>query len=649
MRKNAGILSLILLAVAFRPVGPDGSACAGQASWSAFPAGTDAVRVTARFPAPCLTDGSGRPGVALRRSVTVFVTCDESVPSVLEESRSFSSAPDAQQFSWADDIALTGENEAGQIYTAVEKQPSITVTDLGRDNGRSVFSIRLEPDTEPPSAGSGKWTSEITVRVTGRNIRVTGHPPLGSDWKKPDGKAASLSKSAVSPGPLPFKPPCVQIRYTQEGFYHVPRSLVVTAGWDVSDIDPRRLSVIGPEGEIPIRVIGEEDGSFDFPDAVEFFGKRQWDTAKPGEQRLNPYTTDNVVWLVVKDGPGSRYAEQQVAVPATDGSVSFPRSFPWTEHIEQDGIFNRLGNSIADTLDDPEFWVMTYAPRGGQSHTLPFTLPHPDLYAVQTASMRLKFQGQTSGSGPQPVDFLINNRVMLSDTWSENAPVVVHGEDFSPSHLIDGRNTLTAVNRSSEGERSVVSIDWFELTYPRLYAADGRFIRFKPPLLSAGTLCPFRVEGFETPDIELYKAGSGKLTGFRTLLTTDSLGQKGYTLFFQDRIVDESVEYVAVTRAGKLAPDTVTCMPSVSLRVPGRGADILVVTPSDTLGRDALRDWIDLRESQGYRVVTADLDSIYAEFNYGIPAPSAIRDFFRFAAAEWNPAPRFVLLVGDGA
>ncbi len=109
MRSTGGILSLIMLAAAFGPVGPGGSASAGQASWSAFPVGTDAVRVTAQFAAPFLPDGSGRPGVALRRALTVFVTCDGSAPEVIEESRSVSSDPGPQPLVWADDIALTGK------------------------------------------------------------------------------------------------------------------------------------------------------------------------------------------------------------------------------------------------------------------------------------------------------------------------------------------------------------------------------------------------------------------------------------------------------------------------------------------------------------------------------------------------------------
>jgi hypothetical protein len=649
MRMTRPIRSLLWLTAGFLIRGPGGHATAAHAAWTAVPLGTDAVRVTAMFPAPAVLDSSGPERIAMRRSVTFFVECEGSVPVVSEESRTRGSGLDSGPVLWADDAALTGAGTMDPLISSDAGGGSVVMTDLGLNGGRRLFSVRLEPDAGPSEAGSGRWTEKMTIRLTAPGIHAFMDPSLGSGWKTPAGPGPSLAKSASAPDLSLLKPPCVQIRYSGEGLFHLPQSFVVKAGWDVSELNPRNLRVVGPEGEIPIRVIGEEDGSFDFADAVEFFGKRQWDTAKPGEKRLNPYATDNVLWLVLGDGPGARFAEQRVAVPATDGSVSFPRSFSWTEHIEQDNVLSRLPNSIANEIDDPEYWVMTYAPRGGQSHSLTFTLSLPDLYAAQTASLRLKFQGQTSGSDPQPIDFLVNSRLMLSDSWSDNASFLVRGEGFSPSYLLDGKNTLTAVNRSRDGERSIVSIDWFELTYPRLYRSDGRSIRFQPPPHSAGTLCPFRVEGFESPDIELYKSGSGRLTGFRTLLATDSLGNSGYTIYFQDRVVDESVEYFAVTRAGKLAPDTVAFMPAATLRVPGRGADILVVTPSDTLGRDAMKDWIGLREEQGYRVVTAPLDSIYAEFNYGIPSPSAIRDFFRYAVSEWNPAPRFVLLVGDGA
>jgi hypothetical protein len=619
-----------------------------QSSWTAVSRGSDTLIVTARFPAPAVMDSSGSERVVLGRPVTFLLECEGSDPVLAEEKRSLHSTVDGGPFRWAEDAVLNGK-AAADPSSPPERPSSIVLSDLGRTGNRRLFSVSLNPDSDPSDARRGRWVESITVRCAGTRVLPVRDGSFGAGWKPPARPVASVLKPAAGAAASILEGPCVQIRYGVEGLYYLPQSFVVNAGWNVSGLDPRHLRIIGPEGEIPIRVIGEEDGSFDFTDGVEFYGKWQWNTAKTGEKRLNPFTTDNVLWLVLGDRPGARFSEQKVVIPPTDGSVSFPRSYPWTEHIESDQFFSRLPNNAIETMDDAEYWLMTDGPRGGQSLNLTFTLPRPDLYAAQTASMRIKFQGQTSGSDIQPVDFLVNNHVILSAEWMDNAAYLQQTGGFSPSYLLEGANTLTVVNRSGDGERSVVAVDWFELTYPSLYRSDGNSIRFKPPLYSAGTLCPFRIDGFESPDIELFKSGAGRLSGFRTVLTTDSLGRSGYSIYFEDWVADESAEYFAVTTAGKLTPDTVAFMPAAVLRVPGRGADILVVTPSDSLGRDALRNWTALREGQGYKVAIVNLDSIYAEFNYGIPDPSALREFFRYARAEWNPAPRFVMLVGDGA
>jgi hypothetical protein len=621
-------------------------AAAGQSSWTSSPRGTDTLVVTVRFDAPAFVDSTGPERVALRRRTVFLLECDGAAPAVSEGSAVLRAGGTAGAIRWADDAALGGAT-AGTFASSRGPSP-VAVTELGSDGNRRIFSIALCPDAEPRTGADGRWVEAMTVRCAGSRIRALADGAPGSGWKPPRNTFAPVAKASAAKPPMP-NPPCVQIRYGQEGYYYLPQSFVVRAGWNVSGLNPRFLRVIGPEGEIPIRVIGEEDGSFDFTDGVEFYGKKQWNNARTGEKRLNPYTTGNVLWLVLGDRPGARYAETPVSVPSTNGSVSFSRSYPWTEHIEEDLNFLRLPSNADETMDDAEYWLMTNGPRGGQSLNLPFTLPQPDPYSAQTASLRIKFQGQSSSSEIQPVDFLVNDRVLLSGEWSDNAGFIMEKSGISASTFADEGNTLTVVNRSPDGEMSVVALDWFELTYPRLYRSDGRFIRFKPPQYSAGTLCPFRIDGFSSPDIEVFKSGSGRLNGFRTVLTTDSLGRSGYSISFEDRVTDESAEYFAVTRDGKLTPDTVLFMPAATLRAPGRGADVLVVVPSDSLGRDALRDWTARREAQGYRVAVVNLDTIYAEFNYGIPDPSALRDFFRTARSEWNPAPRFVMLVGDGA
>ncbi|MEM7535781.1 MAG: C25 family cysteine peptidase [Chloroflexota bacterium] len=76
------------------------------------------------------------------------------------------------------------------------------------------------------------------------------------------------------------------------------------------------------------------------------------------------------------------------------------------------------------------------------------------------------------------------------------------------------------------------------------------------------------------------------------------------------------------------------------------GVDALYIAPSAFI--EALQPLVNLRESQGYQVKVINVQDIYDTWSYGHIAPSAIRDFLRFAVGSWNPAPISVVLVGDG-
>jgi hypothetical protein len=52
-------------------------------------------------------------------------------------------------------------------------------------------------------------------------------------------------------------------------------------------------------------------------------------------------------------------------------------------------------------------------------------------------------------------------------------------------------------------------------------------------------------------------------------------------------------------------------------------------------------------ETQGLQVVAIPIEAVYDQFNFGRPDPSAIRDFMQYARKTWQPAPRYLLLVGD--
>ena len=77
------------------------------------------------------------------------------------------------------------------------------------------------------------------------------------------------------------------------------------------------------------------------------------------------------------------------------------------------------------------------------------------------------------------------------------------------------------------------------------------------------------------------------------------------------------------------------------------GADWLAIAHGSLI--EGLAPLVALREAQGLRAAVVDVEDVYDEFGGGRFGPQAIRDFVEHARAHWQPAPRYLLLVGDAS
>ena len=83
------------------------------------------------------------------------------------------------------------------------------------------------------------------------------------------------------------------------------------------------------------------------------------------------------------------------------------------------------------------------------------------------------------------------------------------------------------------------------------------------------------------------------------------------------------------------------------LRLSARGADYLAIVADEAGFMQALAPLLAYREDEGLQVTAVSLAQIAAEFGDGEASPQAIRDFLAYTVENWQPAPQFVLLVGD--
>ena len=86
-----------------------------------------------------------------------------------------------------------------------------------------------------------------------------------------------------------------------------------------------------------------------------------------------------------------------------------------------------------------------------------------------------------------------------------------------------------------------------------------------------------------------------------------------------------------------------------SLLAEGRGAAYLAVVADEPGFMAALDPLLQYRAAQGLPTTAVSLAQIYDEFSHGQQDPAAIRNFLAYAGQNWQPAPQFVLLVGNAA
>src|SRR3989441_3254428 len=108
-----------------------------------------------------------------------------------------------------------------------------------------------------------------------------------------------------------------------EGWYRVSQAELVAAGLD-SRVDPRRLQLFADGVEVPLLVIGEQDGRFGPSDAIEFYGLGL-DTS---------WTDTRTYWLVAGSQAGKRVGWVPSRQTGALAPLSFPQTLDWRPRLD---------------------------------------------------------------------------------------------------------------------------------------------------------------------------------------------------------------------------------------------------------------------------------------------------------------------------
>lgn len=489
-------------------------------------------------------------------------------------------------------------------------------------------------------------------------LPVVENPEMLESWRAAAG-ASAVSTSAVQ---SISAAPRYRIAIDQDGLYRMTYAELLAAGVPVASIDPQTFQ-LDSQGRQVALYVSNNDGNpavFSPGEYLAFYGQRfrgdrlaqqfvaenahfytYWKQLSDGSQVLwkpemnaemfEKYTRTNVYWL-------SYNQENPLRMPAFDGA---PGSAPVASHYtavaraEQDRFWRTTHFTSEDTFfwEDSGFPARTALSFGAQLSAM--------ASGTFTATLKGEVVAMTSNLSAGPdhhTQFFINDSTFsgapVLDKFWEGRSALAFEALFPQSKLIEGANQLNLkIIPTAAVPNERLLFNWFEIHYARLFQAEGDALEFS---MSQAGPWKFEISGYSSGDLGVMEISSVYtptwITGsqYSSGVLSFESNQPADARYYAGRFIDLSAAQIVLTT-----------LPDLS-----SAADYVIITHKDFLA--AVQPLADYRANKGLDVKVIDQQELYNAFTYGIFHPLAVKEFLRYAFANWSKPPRYVLLVGDG-
>jgi hypothetical protein len=559
------------------------------------------------------------------------------------------------------------------VYNQSPATFSVSGEPVARIRHQRVLPVLIQPLTYDPVSGETILATSMRIEVVfttgvGGRLRRRDGPPIvetdgwerifsrilvnpeqGRKWRSrrpaPEGRSSDRLRAAdrALSGPL------LKLKVRESTLHSVRASSVLSKGFPpgtpntdlhlfkrVYDTNQQVAAVV----DIPYTVVEDTNGTagvFDADDELVFFGQRLRHDDLQGDA-IEKFSEHNVYWLGDTAGP---MMSERAVPPGYVSDDTLSAVFAVRDTLEEDRIF--LEESPPGIQDFYYFNFFTLT-----SLSLPFSVNAIDPGG--TLRVRAEFLGGTEDRVTREVFVEVVNSqgtTPLTSAFVPRKQVVQYASQTIPAANIDeGVNTLR-LRPTSDRTFIEVHVNRFSIEYSSPYRASGNVLHFSTGTLAGDT--SVTVTGLSGGDVRLFEVTDPRAPSVVTLTAdhfTDVAG--GTVLSFRDQIASE--RRYALTPMARIteitATDIVPDTPSGLIGHPlESGVDILVVSHADFIGEIAR--WVSYRRAQGYRVLLADAQDVFDEFNGGVPGARGIKNFVRHFFDKGSAS--YVLLVGDSS
>ena len=184
--------------------------------------------------------------------------------------------------------------------------------------------------------------------------------------------------------------------------------------------------------------------------------------------------------------------------------------------------------------------------------------------------------------------------------------------------------------------------DWYKVTYTRTLSLIDGSLDFQ---LKEGAQSVRLTDLTSTNFVALHV--NEEIGSPRIVQNTVIQGSGPYSLDIPLEVPANNGRFIVAEDRKILSPIYIESVQGKNIHGDSSQTDLIVIAPAQLTS--AIEPLIDARRTQGLTVRLYTPQEVYDHFSYGKRTPWAYRDLLAYSRANWTgPAPRFLLLVGDG-
>mgnify|MGYP001189087482 CR=1 FL=1 len=438
----------------------------------------------------------------------------------------------------------------------------------------------------------------------------------------------------------------------QDGMHRVDRNDFTNAGINTATIDPRTVKLYNNGVQLPVYFSGEQDGTFDANDYLDFYGVLSYGGPTKVYDHLNnlsytlneyynQYSDTNTYWVDWGGSVGLRYTN----VSHNSGLTYAPSYFTDVVHLERDYFYSQGENFSSSDLRflstekyRAEGWLWSSL---GNTASLSDTFSLPMLSSVvQNATFKIlcyPTNRNTSVVNEHSIELRVNNNLVATISTND-ANRIDSTITFSSSLLLSSVNTVSVRYTNTGGFSSNMNVDLMEIGYPRKFG-------FRNNLFTSA------LGGSDTTS-RLFS-----ISGGNNALPINIYDVQNYRRMTSSSYSTDTLKFTAMSNAKLvLINNNITLKPfrikqrSVpDLASASNGADYLIIYNKLLESQaEQLRAYRQTRDN--FRSVKAEVEDIYDIFNFGNESPVAVRNFTRHVYNNWQlPKLGYICLFGRGS